>query len=222
MRRRPSSSCAACSRHPRRRSGCAEFGIWKGATSIEIASLLGDAGELHLFDYHDNVDGVMRDLAERGVTNAVGWGSSYRYLDSYNWSLKRLMEECGTEPFFDYAYLDGAHTWAIDALAFFLCDALLKPGGHLDFDDYRWRLRGSSLDPSRVPLTAQLYTDEQIDDQQVKAILELLVRPSGRYDEVVRDRIFRKVEADPDAGRRLLAPYAVGAARASTSSGPSP
>jgi hypothetical protein len=177
----------------------AEIGIWKGATSIEIARLIGSEGELHLFDYEDNVDSVVAGLAERGFTNVVGWGCSYKYLDSYNWGLKQLMERRGTEPLFDYVYIDGAHTWAIDALAFFLCDVLLKPGGYLDFDDYGWTLRNSSLDPSAVPETADLYTEEQIDDRQVKAIVDLLVKPNRAYEEVLPNRIFRKTDG---SGRR--------------------
>lgn len=172
----------------------AEVGIWKGATSIEIARLLGPGDELHLFDYEDNVAEVLAGLTERGLTNALGWGCSYKFLDSYNWGLKRLMEERGTEPLFDYVYIDGAHTWAIDALAFYLCDMLLKPGGYVDFDDYEWTLRGSSLDPASVPETAELYTDEQIGDRQVKAIVDLLVKPRTDYEEVLPNRIFRKVE----------------------------
>jgi hypothetical protein len=42
--------------------------------------------------------------------------------------------------FHDYVFLDGAHTFAIDALTFFLTDRLLKIGGHFDFDDYSWKL----------------------------------------------------------------------------------
>jgi SAM-dependent methyltransferase/predicted O-methyltransferase YrrM len=170
----------------------AEIGIWKGATSIEIARLLGDDGELHLFDYQDNIESVLNDLRVRGVTNVAGWGCTYKYLDSYNWALKQFMEQRGTDPVFDYVYIDGAHTWAIDALTFLLCDVLLKPGGYVDFDDYGWRLRGSSLDPAKVPLTADLYTEEQIDDFQVKAIVDLLVKPRSDYEEIRPNRIYRK------------------------------
>jgi hypothetical protein len=180
----------------------AEIGIWKGATSIEIARLLGERGELHLFDYADNVATVLEGLERRGFTNAVGWGCSYKYLDSYNWGLKRLMEERGTAPIFDYVYIDGAHTWAIDALAFYLCDALLKPGGYVDFDDYEWTLRDSSLDPAAVPETSDLYTDEQIDDRQVKAIVDLLVKPRPDYEEILPNRIFQK-SARPSGGATL-------------------
>ena len=182
----------------------AEVGIWKGATSIEIARLLGTGGELHLFDYEDNVAEVLAGLSKRGLGNAIGWGCSYKYLDSYNWGLKRLMEERGAAPLFDYVYIDGAHTWAIDALAFYLCDALLKPGGYIDFDDYEWTLRGSSLDPASVPETAELYTDEQIDDHQVKAIVDLLVKPRPDYEEVLPNRIFRKVTRPGDGASSWL------------------
>jgi hypothetical protein len=94
---------------------------------------------------------------------------------------------------FDYCFLDGAHTVAIDALNFFLCDRLLKVGGYMDFDDYTWRLRGSSLDPSKIPAIAEQYTDEQMDAYQVKMIVDQLVRPDPRYQEVLKDKIFQKI-----------------------------
>jgi hypothetical protein len=94
---------------------------------------------------------------------------------------------------FDYCFIDGAHTVAIDALTYFLCDKLLKTGGYMDFDDYSWRLRGSSLDPSKIPAIAEQYTDEQIDAYQVKMIIEALVKRDVRYKEVIKDKIFRKL-----------------------------
>lgn len=169
----------------------AEFGIWKGGTSLELARFLEGRGQLHLFDYEDNVAEVMRELGARGFQNLRGWGCSYKFLDSYNWSLRNLIAE-SRAPRFDYVLIDGAHTWAIDALTFFLCDMLLKPGGYIDFADYDWRLRGSSLDPARVTATALMYTEEQIDALQVRDIVELLVRPRPDYVEVLPNKIFRK------------------------------
>src|SRR5690606_29539082 len=108
------------------------------------------------------------------------YGCTQRYNDSYNWELHKLVaKRDGLQ--FDYCFLDGAHTYAIDALTYFLCDLLLRKDGFLDFDDYEWRLRGSSLDPSRVPVIEKQYTDEQIDAYQVKMIVDDLVRPSGKY-----------------------------------------
>jgi predicted O-methyltransferase YrrM len=169
----------------------AEIGCWKGGTTLKFAEFLNHSGKLHLFDYDDNVRSVALSLREKGFDNVETWGSSYKYLDSYNWSLMKLLQKSKL-PRFDYVYLDGAHTWAIDALAFFLCDLLLKPGGYIDFDDYDWRLKDSSLDPAKVPETAAIYTEEQISTQQVKLVINLLVRNGQSYQEVVPNKIFRK------------------------------
>lgn len=169
----------------------AEIGCWHGGTSFQFAKFLNGAGRLHLFDYEDKVQTVQHLLDEAGYSNITIWGSTYKYLDSYNWSLKQMLED-SQHARFDYVYLDGAHSWAIDALTFFLCDLLLKPGGYIDFDDYDWKMRGSSLDPENVPTTAQLYTDEQIDTQQVKLIVDLLVKPNPRYEEILPNKIYRK------------------------------
>ena len=75
-------------------------------------------------DFDRKVDAVVARLAAAGHHNAVGHGNSDRALDSYAWSLGRLLAEV-RGPWFDYVYLDGAHTWCHDALAFLLCIFLL-------------------------------------------------------------------------------------------------
>ncbi len=194
----------------------AEFGVWQGATTGQLARFLDNKGELHLFDYDDTVAELKEKLEQAEFTNVTAWGSSYRYLDSYNWNLRLILEN---HPHlrFDYIFLDGAHTWAVDALTFLLSDLLLRVGGYFHFDDYGWRLRGSSLDPERVPATAALYTDAQIDDFQVRAIVDLLVRRSGRYREVVRNCLFQKI-AGADASQNRMSGGAT--SRETTASSP--
>ena len=171
----------------------AEIGIYEGHTSIEIAKVLNGSGELHLFDYQDRVDDVGRKIERAGFTNVKTYGSSYKLLNSYNWQLAKLIEKYEF-PIYDYVFLDGAHTFAIDALTFLLADKLLKIGGHFDFDDYSWTLGNSwALRPERFPLTAKLYTREQIDTPQVEMIVRLLVRKSGRYREIVQNKVFQKI-----------------------------
>jgi glycosyltransferase involved in cell wall biosynthesis/predicted O-methyltransferase YrrM len=173
----------------------AEVGVYKGLTSRKIAEHLNGEGELHLFDFADLVDPVVAELQAAGYSNVVGHGNSRKVLDSYNWSLMRLLQEHAA-PIFDYAFLDGAHVWAFDALAFVLIDRLLKPGGYVDFDDYGWSLAVSpSLKPSVFPATAELYTEEQVAAKQVALVVDLLVRRDDRYVEVVRDKIFQKTKA---------------------------
>jgi len=168
----------------------AELGTWNGGSAAQLAGFLGNRGELHLFDYEDIVTPVVEALRAAGIRNATAWSNSRKLLDSYCWSLRRLMiERPGLR--FDYVYIDGAHTWAVDGFAFLLSDLLLKPGGFVEFDDYHWTLRNSSLDPRRVPETALLHTEEQIATPQVRDIVELLAW--GRnYEEILPQRIYRK------------------------------
>lgn len=169
----------------------AEFGIYKADTARHVCELF-PAATLYLFDFHENIEAARERLS--GFPNEIHYfGNSERFNDSYNWALGKLIEQHPNDPIFDYCFLDGAHTFAVDALNYYLCDRLLRVGGYIDFDDYRWTLRGSSLDPSLVPEVLQQYTDEQIDSAQVKMIIDLLVRPDPRYKECVKNKVFCKL-----------------------------
>jgi predicted O-methyltransferase YrrM len=170
----------------------AEIGVGWGATSMEIARWLNHEGALHLFDYSSRAETVRDDLHAAGYRNVVAHGNTHRTLDSYNWSLMRLLQSTA-RPIFDYVYLDGAHTWGTDGLAFLLLDRLLRPGGYIDFDDYNWTHADSpTANPAKWPKVRELLTDEQITTPQVKLIVELLVRRDPRFEEVVPNKIFRK------------------------------
>jgi predicted O-methyltransferase YrrM len=171
----------------------AEIGIFEGYTSMEFARFLNGQGELHLFDYEDRVRRVTTALEQAGFRNVRGFGSSYKVLDSYNWSFAKLLSE-NTEPIYDYIFLDGAHSWAVDALTAFLADRMLKVGGYLDFDDYDWTFSESpTVNPKVFPLTRKFYTTEQIESKQVKMIVDLVIRRDPRYKEVVANKIFQKL-----------------------------
>ena len=171
----------------------AEIGVYEGDTTLQIAEQLGGRGELHLFDFEDRLEPVMDRLREAGHETAVAHPNSRKIMDSYNWSLMRLLEE-RREPVFDYVYLDGAHVWAVDALAFLLVDRLLKPGGLVEFDDYHWTIeRSPSMNPRAFPAADRLYTPEQIEVPQVELVVDLLVRRDPRYEEVAENRLFRKL-----------------------------
>lgn len=173
----------------------AEFGIYKADTARHICEYFPNA-TLHLFDFVDVVSNA-KDKLSIFQNKIFYYGNTQKYNDSYNWSLLKLIEHQKNEPLFDYCFLDGAHTFAIDALNFYLCDILLRPGGYIDFDDYNWRIRGSSLDPSKIPEIKLQYTDEQIDSQQVKLIVDHLVKSDNRYQEIRIDKIFQKTKTAP-------------------------
>jgi predicted O-methyltransferase YrrM len=170
----------------------AEVGIYEGFTSAPLAKYLNGQGELHLFDYEDRVRGVTAKLNAAGYENIVGHGNSHKTMDSYNWSLMRVLQQ-NSEPIYDYVYLDGAHTWNIDALAFLLIDRLLRVGGYIDFDDYYWsHERSPTMNPKVFPATEIMFTPSQIRESHVRLIVDLLVKRDPRYAEVIKNKIYRK------------------------------
>lgn len=168
----------------------AEFVIYQGDTARNVIELFPNV-ILHLFDFHETIENV-RSKLDPLSRRIFYYGNTQKFNDSYNWQLLKLIEAQQNGYLFDYVFLDGAHTLAVDGLTFFLCDKLLKPGGFMDFDDYSWRLRGSSLDPQKVPVISDQYTDEQIDSFQVKMIVDILVKSDNRYKEVLANKVYQK------------------------------
>ena len=169
----------------------AEFGFYQAATAENVCKLFPNA-TLHLFDYPETIERAKPILAKY-PNRVFYYANTQKYNDSYNWSLIKLLKEQNGVPFFDYCFLDGAHTFAIDALSFFMCDKLTRVGGYIDFDDYNWTIRGSSMDPSKVPIIAEQYTQEQIDTHQIALIVDELVRRDPRFVEVKEKKVFRKI-----------------------------
>ncbi len=171
----------------------AEIGVGVGATTLELARLLNNKGELHLYDFEENVEELRRDLNSLGFSNIKTFGNSRTHWDSYHWSLAKLLR-AGVSEIYDYIYLDGAHTLLHDGLAFFMSDRLLKTGAIIDFDDYSWRF----ADSLRMRETRhEFMTQEQIDTYQIKIVVDLFVKSSIRYMEVIADKVYRKLSAAP-------------------------
>jgi predicted O-methyltransferase YrrM len=170
----------------------AEVGAYLGQTSEPLAEILNSRnGILSVFDFDHRVTAITERLRTKGLTNVVGYGNTAKLLDSYNWSVLPCFTN-GTR--FDYVFLDGAHTWPVDALAFLLFDRLLQPGGFMDFDDYHWTLAHSpTMAPHVFPETRANFTPEQIALPHVQLIVDTLVRPDPRYVEVVKNKIFQKI-----------------------------
>lgn len=171
----------------------AEIGVYQGSTALRILEKFPNA-VVSLFDYDSALDGVKESLDFFEKENRVNYfGNTQKYCDSYNWSLIKLLQNSENFWPFDYVYIDGSHTLAVDGLTFFICDKLLALGGHQEFDDYSRTLKGSSLDPELVPETALCYTDEQVSTAQVSLIVDLLVKTDPRYRTVMPNRIFQKI-----------------------------
>lgn len=171
----------------------AELGSNIGHTARKVALALPTGAEMHLFDYHDCIERTKQALDKCGRADIryVYYPNSRKTRDSYCWALMDLIAK--GDRLFDYVYIDGSHDLTVDGFAFFLVDRLLKIGGLVEFDDYRWTFETSpTLSPGKHPATADWYTQQQIKTPQVKMIVDRLVKPDMRYQEVLANRIFKK------------------------------
>lgn len=167
----------------------AEIGIGMGATSFHIAKFLDNKGSFHIFDFNESVIPIKKMLNLEGYSNIYAHGSSYKKMDSYNWNLLSLLKD-NDEPIFDYVFLDGAHSFPVDGLAFFLIDMLLKKDGYIDFDDYAWThanhiknatakyLNQESTKDfgSFMERSLESFTPPQLEMKQVALIVDIIVK----------------------------------------------
>lgn len=161
----------------------AELGCGHGTSTAYLAAALEakGAGLVHTFDRDDSRErkpNLFTVLQHVGVAARVRPTLS---SSSYTWELMRIVEGRtvghATEPLFDLCFVDGAHTWETDGLAFLLVDRLLHPDRWIVFDDVNWTL-GSSPTLRDTPRVVALSEDERTTPH-VRKIIDLLVRPLG-------------------------------------------
>ncbi len=160
-----------------------ELGFLHGVSTCYIANALEESrgGSVNTIDLVSaqslcpNIEQLLKRCDFRKVT--VTW---FYEPTSYNWRLMRFLEQ-KQPPQFDFCYIDGAHNWFVDGLAFFLVDRLLRVDGWIVFDDIDWTYSKSmSLhDTKRVK---SMPTDER-ETPQVRKIYELLVKTHPCYSD---------------------------------------
>lgn len=165
----------------------AEFGAFHGGTALAVLDYFPNC-RVYLFDYSYSVEIMRKNLAKH-LSRISFFENSQKFLDSYNSTFAKLISEETLE--FDYIFIDGAHTFAVDGLTYFLADFVLKPGGYIDFDDYDWTIHTSSLKSNRV--MKKLYTRNQQKEKQIKFLVDNFVKKS-HYIEVSENKIFKKIE----------------------------
>lgn len=157
-----------------------ELGFRYGVSTCYMAAALSKLGGGSIttidLEYTRRTSPNIEELLERiGERHRV---EIYYEPTSYTWRLMKFLEQ-NPVPCFDLCYLDGAHSWFVDALAFFLVDRMLKSGGWIIFDDLDWTYNTSptNKDTERVkkmPL-------EERTTPQVRKIYELLVMSHPEY-----------------------------------------
>lgn len=163
-----------------------ELGFAHGTGSCYMAAALQEnGGRLFAIDNqsaHHRQPTQREQLEKCGLTGVV---TSIYAHGSYTWELMKLIElhtrDGKCEPFLDFVYIDGAHLWEPDGLAFFLVDKLLKVNGWILFDDLYWSLAESSL--KNETWVKALAKDEQ-ETPQVLRVFDLLVRQHPAYGNI--------------------------------------
>ena len=160
-----------------------ELGFGHGTSTAYMAAALHEKGSgsvttLDLataLNRRPNLDTVLGHL---GLEDQVRPVLAAR---SYTWELMRLLERQfdghGITRCFDFCFIDGAHTWDADGLAFLLVDRLLREDRWVGFDDVNWTFASSAAlkDTERV----QNLPDDERRTPQLRNVIELLVRPAG-------------------------------------------
>jgi predicted O-methyltransferase YrrM len=157
-----------------------ELGFAHGVSTCYIAATLGRMGSGHvvtidLEQAKKRTPSIHELLARTGQSERV---TVHFEPTSYNWRLMKFLEQ-EPRPKFDLCYLDGAHTWFVDGLAFYLVHLLLKPGGWIVFDDLEWTYAESPnlRDTERV----RRMPEDERTTPQIRKVYELLVKRHPQY-----------------------------------------
>lgn len=166
----------------------AEIGIGWGATAVEIVKLLSSKDEYVFFDFENAVKELENDLIKinENQVQLRGYGNSEKYLDSYAWTLAKLLSDRENAPQFDLVYLDGAHTFMHDGITVCMLKEMICSGGYLVLDDLKWsQAKSPTCNPQVNPGVLDSYTLEQIETCQVEMVKNLFLDTDERYEEIL-------------------------------------
>lgn len=165
---------------------CAEIGVDKGFTTREVLGLLSSGDQFDLFDREASVlfQKRIKDVPD-GVTLNYFSNSNYP-ADSYAWTLAKKRKEgaelSDSNLIYDIIFLDGAHTFHIDATATCYLKEMLKIGGTILFSDMSWKISESYTANTRR--ARKMYPKEQLETPHIELIVDTLVRNDKRFKEL--------------------------------------
>ncbi len=155
-----------------------ELGFARGATACYMAAALdekGGGGKIITMDNQIAQTLTPHIHALLAKTQLEKYVVPVFAHHTYTWELMKLIEQQTVDgvcnPMFDFCFIDGAHSWEVDGLAFFLVDKLLKPGSWILFDDMYYSFTELPADSDFVrPLS-----DEEKRTAQIERVFALLV-----------------------------------------------
>lgn len=158
---------------------CLELGTGFGATTCVLAAAIDEigGGRIVTIDQylHEPVN-VRRLLEHVGLSSDLV--DAVAEPLGYNWWLAdQLRNGFVSSPSFDLCFLDGAHEFQPDALAFHLAARLLKRGGTFVFDDLNFHLR--QVSNWRDVFASR--SDRELDTEQIRMLWDLVVLPHPAF-----------------------------------------
>jgi predicted O-methyltransferase YrrM len=180
-----------------------ELGFAHGVSSCYIGAALkaNGAGTLTTIDrdavreLDPNIETMLK------AADLQGWVRPIYTPICYTWELMRMIERTPTgQGTFDFAFIDGAHSWLRDGFAFFLVDRLLKPGGWVLFDDLAWTF-GRSRVLGQTEMVRAMPAEER-ETPQIGKVYELLVRRHPSYTDFRDDGWWGWARKAQDVGAR--------------------
>jgi Predicted O-methyltransferase len=196
-----------------------ELGFAHGNSTCYMAAALDEArqGSITTIDRESSLsrEPNIHELLERAGLGA--YVNPVFAHTSYNWELMQLIEQQRgarhTDPLFDFVFIDGAHTWEVDGLAFFLIDKLLLPGGFVLFDDVHWTLAASPALQNSERI--QSLSEEEKRTPQIMRVFGLLVMQHPDYSNFTVKGNWAWAYKAADGQSGALDPMAVAALYAS-------
>ncbi|MHA1988473.1 MAG: class I SAM-dependent methyltransferase [Promethearchaeota archaeon] len=165
-----------------------ELGFAHGTSTCYLAAALDEQGSGSIVTI-DNQLAKSRKPNIFKLFELTGLGNYVNPIfadNSYTWELMKIIDKQTVEglckPIYDFCFIDGAHTWEVDGLVFFLVEKLLKPGGWILFDDVYWTFEKSPTlkDTERV----QKMPRDQKTTPQVERIFSLLVSQHHNFENI--------------------------------------
>lgn len=165
----------------------AEIGIDRGATTKEVIKLLSSGDIYDLYDRDTCKFAVsLEELKAKSNCTVNFYPNSPKLFDSYAWTIAKQLYEIrrseGDPLIWDAVYLDGAHTFPVDAPTTCCIKEMIRKGGYIVFDDMNWTLAKSPTCNNESHRA--IFTTEQMEEAQVRMIVDLLVRSDPRFREL--------------------------------------
>ncbi|SHN64967.1 class I SAM-dependent methyltransferase [Erythrobacter sanguineus] len=154
---------------------CLELGFACGVGASYISAALDENGRGRLTSV-DTPAAKTRSPIANDLIKRVGLEAYSEFVFhelGYNWFLMDAIEK-GSR--FDFCFLDGAHTWDVDALAFTLVSKVLTPRGFIIFDDLDWTY-ASSPTMKNAPAPELMRKTAG-----VRKVVDLLVKPHREFE----------------------------------------